>query len=107
MVRCSPCLVVNEPQWEQHQALWVWPGQRVQIEFVNRTVMAHPMHLHGHRFQVVKINRQASQGARRDTVLVPPKRSVIVAFDANKRGRWALNCHSLYHMLTDDGGCVR
>jgi FtsP/CotA-like multicopper oxidase with cupredoxin domain len=64
----------------------------------NRTMMSHPMHLHGHAFQVVAIDGRRFAGAVRDTVLVPPKQSVTVAFDANSPGKWAFHCHNLYHM---------
>jgi FtsP/CotA-like multicopper oxidase with cupredoxin domain len=37
-------------------------------------------------------------GAVRDTVLVPPGRRVVVAFDANNPGLWAFYCHLLYHL---------
>jgi FtsP/CotA-like multicopper oxidase with cupredoxin domain len=66
----------------------------------NRTMMAHPMHLHGHHFQVVGLGGTAVSGAVRDTVLVPPMGSVRVAFDADNPGRWAFHCHNLYHMAT-------
>jgi FtsP/CotA-like multicopper oxidase with cupredoxin domain len=36
----------------------------------------------------------------RDTVWVPPTRSVTIAFDAANRGIWAFHCHHLYHMAT-------
>ena len=49
---------------------------------VNRTEMAHPVDLHGHPFQVVAIGERRFAGAVRDTVLVPPKATVTVAFDA-------------------------
>ena len=76
-------------------------GDRVEMTFRNTTMMAHPMHLHGHHFQVVAINGAAFSGALRDTVLVPPMTSVSVAFDANNPGDgWALHCHHLYHMAT-------
>ena len=76
-------------------------GDRVELTFRNMTMMAHPMHLHGHHFQVVAINGSARNGALRDTVLVPPMTSVTVAFDANNPGDgWALHCHHLYHMAT-------
>jgi FtsP/CotA-like multicopper oxidase with cupredoxin domain len=76
------------------------PGQRVAIEMVNRSMMAHPMHLHGHAFQVVALNGVPLGGAVRDTVLVPPKSSVTIAFDADNPGRWAFHCHNLYHQMT-------
>ena len=76
-------------------------GDRVELTFRNMTMMAHPMHLHGHHFQVVAINGSARNGALRDTVLVPPMTSVTVAFDASNPGDgWALHCHHLYHMAT-------
>lgn len=73
-------------------------GERVELTIRNLTPMAHPMHLHGHRFQVVGIGTDRFAGALRDTVLLPPNMTVRVAFDANNSGRWALHCHHLYHM---------
>jgi FtsP/CotA-like multicopper oxidase with cupredoxin domain len=81
----------------QDMPLPVALGERVEINFLNRTGMAHPMHLHGHAFQVIAIDNIALSGAWRDTVLVPPKGSVIVAFSADNPGHWALHCHNLYH----------
>ena len=49
--------------------------------------MAHPIHLHGHHFQVVGLGGTAIPGAVRDTVLVPAMGSVRVAFDADNPGR--------------------
>src|SRR3984885_14163615 len=48
-------------------------GQRVALKFINDTFMAHPMHLHGHSFQMIEINGKPLKGALRDTVLGPPK----------------------------------
>ena len=73
-------------------------GERVELVFVNQTPMPHPMHLHGHEFQVVEIDGKRFPGAVRDTVLVPPGRRVVVAFDANNPGLWAFHCHLLYHL---------
>jgi FtsP/CotA-like multicopper oxidase with cupredoxin domain len=76
----------------------VTKGERVELAFVNQTPMPHPMHLHGHEFQVVEIDGARFAGAVRDTVLVTPGRRVVVAFDANNQGWWALHCHLLYHL---------
>lgn len=73
-------------------------GERVEMTFVNRTDMSHPIHLHGHAFQVVAIDGVAQFGALRDTVLVPIGGSVTIAFIADNPGHWALHCHNLYHM---------
>jgi FtsP/CotA-like multicopper oxidase with cupredoxin domain len=73
-------------------------GQRVALKFINETGMSHPMHLHGHSFQVIDINGQPLKGALRDTVLVTPKTSVTVVFDANNPGIWYVHCHVLWHL---------
>lgn len=73
-------------------------GERVELVMRNTTMMAHPMHLHGHSFQVTEVNGQAFAGAVRDTVLVLPRTTVKVVFDADNPGMWAYHCHNLYHM---------
>jgi FtsP/CotA-like multicopper oxidase with cupredoxin domain len=89
---------MNGEYWPNVTPLMIAHGQRVAIEMVNHSMMAHPMHLHGHTFQVVAVNGAPLAGAVRDTVLVPPKGSVTIAFDADNPGRWAFHCHNLYHM---------
>jgi FtsP/CotA-like multicopper oxidase with cupredoxin domain len=86
--------------WKDHVPLAVKAGQRVAVELVNRSMMAHPMHLHGHHFQVVALNGTPLSGAVRDTVLVPVEGSVTLTFDADNAGRWLFHCHNLYHMAT-------
>lgn len=75
-------------------------GDRVKMRLMNESMMSHPIHLHGHHFQVVGINEKAFSGAVRDTVIVPPNHSVDIMFDANNPGKWAFHCHHLYHMMT-------
>jgi FtsP/CotA-like multicopper oxidase with cupredoxin domain len=90
---------LNGVAWNENvPPLPVAKGERVELVFVNKTPMPHPMHLHGHEFQVVEIDGKRFPGAVRDTVLVPPGRRVVVAFDANNPGYWALHCHLLYHL---------
>jgi FtsP/CotA-like multicopper oxidase with cupredoxin domain len=91
---------MNGEYWPQVTPLMLTKGQRVEINLLNRTMMAHPIHLHGHVFQVIAIEGRPIQGAVRDTVLVMPMGRVRLAFDADNPGRWALHCHNLYHMVT-------
>ncbi len=80
-------------------SLKIRSGERITLEMMNMSMMAHPMHLHGHHFQIVGIGGKAINGAVRDTVLVPPNQSVTIAFDAkNPAKAWAFHCHHLYHM---------
>jgi FtsP/CotA-like multicopper oxidase with cupredoxin domain len=90
---------INNVVWTPSTAPFpVRQGERVEIVMTNKTMMSHPMHLHGHRFQVVEINGARMSGALRDTVLVPPRSRVAIAFDADNPGLWAFHCHSAYHM---------
>jgi len=90
---------INNVAWTKDvPPLPIAKGERVELIFVNQTPMQHPMHLHGHEFQVVEIDGERFAGAVRDTVLVPPRRRVVVAFDANNPGLWAIHCHLLYHL---------
>jgi FtsP/CotA-like multicopper oxidase with cupredoxin domain len=92
--------------WSLNNVVWnkdtppllVAKGERVALAMTNKTMMPHPMHLHGHVFQVVEIDGHRFAGAMRDTVLVPPGKRVVVEFDADNPGTWAFHCHLLYHM---------
>src|SRR5262249_10081843 len=64
---------INNVAWTKDvPPLPIAAGERVELIFVNQTPMQHPMHLHGHEFQVVEIDGKRFAGAVRDTVLVPP-----------------------------------
>ena len=84
----------------EHEPFKVRHGDRVEITFMNPTSMMHPMHLHGHHFQVVALGGRRYAGPVRDTVIVPAYAPVTVAFDAIHKGAWFLHCHHLYHMAT-------
>jgi FtsP/CotA-like multicopper oxidase with cupredoxin domain len=90
---------INNVVWNKDTPpLPVAKGERVALVMTNKTMMSHPMHLHGHVFQVVEIDGRRLSGAMRDTILVPPRQRVVVAFDADNPGTWAFHCHLLYHM---------
>ncbi len=70
-------------------------GERVRVTLVNDTMMTHPIHLHGHFFELVQ--GQAGHMPRKHTVNVPPGGKV--AFDFTPvAGDWAFHCHMFYHM---------
>lgn len=91
---------INGAVHGEHRPFAVRQGDRVEMTFMNPTSMMHPMHLHGHHFQVVGIGGRRLAGPVRDTVIVPAHMPVTIAFDAALKGSWFLHCHHLYHMAT-------
>ncbi len=85
---------INGATYEQAEPIKVESGQLLRLRMVNMSMMAHPMHLHGHTFQV---GGAGSAGPRKDTVLIPPMGSVTADLIADNPGTWMLHCHNAYH----------
>ena len=64
-------------------------GQRVRLAVRNDSTMFHPVHLHGHTFQVGAV--------RKDTVLALPGEELLLDVEAVNPGQWMLHCHNAYH----------
>ena len=95
---------INNQKWPEIKPLTVQKNKRVELVFNNKTMMAHPMHLHGHVFEVTEIDgKKISDGLLHDTVLVLPKSTVKVQFDSDNPGNWMMHCHMLYHQ---EGGMM-
>ncbi|EHB55271.1 L-ascorbate oxidase [Mycolicibacterium rhodesiae JS60] len=88
--------MINGRPYDQTIPLTVRQEQNATLTFINETMMWHPMHLHGHTFQVVKAD--GSAGPRKDTVIVNPMQTVAVRMVADNPGEWMLHCHNGYHM---------
>jgi CopA family copper-resistance protein len=72
-------------------------GERVRLTFVNETMMAHPMHLHGMFFQVEN-GQPMDRLPDKNVIAVAPGRTQSVLLTADEPGEWPLHCHLLYHM---------
>jgi CopA family copper-resistance protein len=73
-------------------------GERVRVKLINDTMMGHPIHLHGHFFELV--TGHGGHAPRKHTVLVQPGGTVSFDFTADAIGDWAFHCHMLYHMAS-------
>jgi len=71
-------------------------NERVRVTMVNDTMMTHPMHLHGHFFEVV--NGHPGNHPLKHTVMVLPGGKLTFDLTADAPGDWAFHCHLLYHM---------
>jgi len=86
---------INGRPFADAEPLTVTQGRRATLTINNMSMMWHPMHLHGHTFQV--LNSDGSRGPRKDTVIVRPMQRLTVALIADNPGEWMLHCHNTYH----------
>ena len=85
---------INGDTYDRAEPLTVQAGQTVRLRLSNMSMMTHPVHLHGHTFQV---GPAGGTGPRKDTVLLPPMTRAEVDLVADNPGRWMLHCHNAYH----------
>ena len=82
-------------------------GQPYLFELFNGTPHPHPIHLHGHTFQVLRSSKKEIAPHLADTVLVAPKERVEICFIADNPGNWMMHCHIIEHQETGMMGYVR
>jgi len=87
---------LNNRALSESDNILIRQGEIVRFIMINRTMMHHPMHLHGHFFRV--INGQGDRAPLKHTVDVAPMSTTVIEFDANEFGDWFFHCHLLYHM---------
>lgn len=71
-------------------------NERVRVTLINDTMMPHPIHLHGHFFELV--TGHGAHGPRKHTINVPPGGKMTFDLTADAAGDWAFHCHNLFHM---------
>jgi len=88
--------LLNNKALHESDQIHIKEGEIVRFIMVNRTMMYHPMHLHGHFFRL--INGQGDRSPLKHTAIVMPMATTVFEFDANEVGDWFFHCHLLYHM---------
>lgn len=94
----SPYWSINGRLYPNSERLAVAPGDKVRLSYLNRSMMPHPMHLHGHFFRIVNFALPPERWLVKDTAVVEPMRRLDVEFIADNPGDWFHHCHHLYHM---------
>ncbi|MCG7219614.1 multicopper oxidase domain-containing protein [Acinetobacter sp. AG3] len=88
---------INGKKFSDAEPLKVKYGERIRIKFINDSMMAHPMHLHG-MFMQLENGQPAVDMPNKHTIVVPPAKTVTALLTADELGEWAIHCHLLYHM---------
>ncbi len=85
---------INGRTYDHTVPLTIRQGQAGRLRIRNHSMMPHPVHLHGHTFQ---LGAAGGTGPRKDTVLVPAMAAMDVDLAADNPGRWMVHCHNAYH----------
>jgi FtsP/CotA-like multicopper oxidase with cupredoxin domain len=78
------------------QPMHIPRGNHVRFVITNSSPQVHPMHLHGHFFQ---LSNGTGNGPMKDTATIAPSQKMTVDWIADNPGKWVFHCHNLYHML--------
>jgi hypothetical protein len=87
---------INGKTLNEADMIRIKKGENVRFVLVNKTMMHHPMHLHGHFFRVV--NKHGDYSPLKHTFDVPPLGRRVIEFYANEEKDWFFHCHVLYHL---------
>ncbi|PLR82240.1 copper oxidase [Bacillus canaveralius] len=100
MDRENMVFTINGKTFPDTESIDVKSSDLVKVKLVNNSkVDVHPMHLHGHFFQVLSKNGEPVQGSPivKDTINLNPGDEYVVAFKADNPGNWLFHCHDLHH----------
>ncbi len=87
---------MNGQAYPNAEPLVIGAGEQVGIKLVNKTMMWHPMHLHGHFFRTLVGGGE--RAPLMHTVSVPPRQTINIEFTADNPGSWFFHCHNAYHL---------
>jgi FtsP/CotA-like multicopper oxidase with cupredoxin domain len=95
----SELQMVNNALLPHAKMLMVHTGDVVKITIHNRSLVGHPIHLHGHHFTVLSHNGVAYTGSplQLDSLQTEPGDTWEIAFTADNPGLWMAHCHNLAH----------
>ncbi|WP_070000018.1 multicopper oxidase family protein [Cellulosilyticum sp. I15G10I2] len=90
---------INGKVFMELPPLKIKTNDTIKMTYVNNSKVDHPMHLHGHFFQVLSKNGAPLTGAviMKDTLMIKPGEEYVVAFEADNPGDWVQHCHELHH----------
>jgi FtsP/CotA-like multicopper oxidase with cupredoxin domain len=92
----------NSRAWPGTAPLVAKKGDRVRVCLGNLSMDSHPIHIHGHRFQVTGTDGGPIPPSARfyeTTVDVPPGSTRDFELIADNPGDWPLHCHKSHHTM--------
>ena len=88
----------NDKTLSQEDKIFIKKGENVSFILHNKTMMNHPLHLHGHFFRL--LNQHGEHSPLKHTFNIKPMETRTIEFEANEEKDWFFHCHILYHMMS-------
>lgn len=90
--------MVNGKSYPDTDPIVVRNGRRYRLIFDNQSADDHPVHLHRHTFEVVRVGDRRMSGILKDVVNVPAWKQAEVDLTAGHPGLSLFHCHQQFHM---------
>jgi len=95
----SPYWTINGRVYPESEDFEIKKDEKIRFEYSNMSMMQHPMHLHGHFFEIVGTGMRTGVRVKKDTLIIPAHMGRgAIEFIADNPGVWFHHCHNLYHM---------
>jgi len=89
---------INGKSYPRTDPIVVQPGRRYRWTFDNQSADPHPIHLHRHRFELVRFDGRPVSGIWKDVIVVPAWKQVEVDVPTTQPGLSLFHCHQQFHM---------
>ena len=89
---------INGKEYPKTDPILVRANRRYRLIFDNQSDDTHPIHLHRHSFELVKLAGKSTAGVMKDVVAVPARKQVEVQLVADNPGPSLFHCHMQLHM---------
>lgn len=90
--------MINGKGYPDAPEIVVEEGKRYRWMMDNQSADSHPVHLHRHTFEVVRVGDTRMSGIWKDVVVVPAWKQVEVDVPADHPGLSLFHCHQQFHM---------
>ena len=90
--------MINGKSYPKTDPIVVQANKRYRWVLDNQSADPHPIHLHRHTFELIRMADRPTSGVWKDVVVVPPWRQVEIDVPTTQPGLTLLHCHQQFHM---------
>jgi FtsP/CotA-like multicopper oxidase with cupredoxin domain len=89
---------INGKSFPKTDTILVRANRRYRWILDNQSADPHPIHLHRHTFELIRVAGTPTSGLRKDVVMVPAWKEVEIDVTADHPGPTLFHCHQQFHM---------